>query len=372
MKKVLALIVSAVLSLSILCSCSDSESNTADSSSVKTTEASTTTTASSTTTTTTTTEETTTTTTEETTTTTEESSKTDQADTFDKEVTIDNVVFCVPQNAAITEYKGTGLTEYRTKWGMVSCRQYENDFWNITDDFIEQINRDADPKKNESYHKITFLGNPAIYGELCSDTGNLESNHESTYEVVVAFNGSKGGITLGVTSNVSYDDAKKQYEEFIKHITIKDSNNHNGNNTTMSGKATGDRPNIKAKANLYMCRDFTQGALVYKHIIASTDYDRFCTSPTDPIATTKEIQGNDFMDSLDKKCSNGKWERVPEKDDGSSLAYRFTGTTKDTSVQYRNFVILVNVWKDGRFVGNFSNDNEILDEYKLFGYIFTN
>lgn len=208
---------------------------------------------------------------------------------------------------------------------------------------------------------------------LCACTGSELSSGDKSSSTTTKETTTTTAETTTTTTTTTEETTTTTTEETTTTTTEQTTTTTTSQTEAVAtGKATGDRPNIKAKANLYVCRDFTQGAPVDKHIIASTDYDQFCTSPVDPIATTKEIQGNDFMDSLDKKCSNGKWERVPEKDDGSSLAYRFTGTTKGTSVQYRNFVILVNVWKDGRFVGNFSNDKEILDEYNLFGYIFTN
>ncbi|WP_028505711.1 hypothetical protein [Ruminococcus sp. FC2018] len=132
----------------------------------------------------------------------------------------------------------------------------------------------------------------------------------------------------------------------------------------VAGKATGDRPTLKGKANLYV---LTEKKTRYKEAAIGCNM-----SSSEKYLVTKFYTGNDFMESLDKRFgSNGKWTKTP--DSSSAYDYTFKGTTTDPSGNELTFFIAVTINKNDntKFGGFFSHHSKTMDNVDVFKFIFT-
>ena len=165
--------------------------------------------------------------------------------------------------------------------------------------------------------------------------------------------------------NVAITKSKDSSQILSSYPDSSESRNEDTNTPSASTeKATGDRPTLKGKANLYVITEKKTGyaeAAIGCNMSSSEEY-----------LVTKYITGNDFMESLDKRFgSNGKWKKTP--DSSSAYDYEFKGTTTDPSGNELTFfiAIIINKNDNTRFSGYFSHHSKTMDNVDVFKYIFT-
>ena len=134
----------------------------------------------------------------------------DTDDNYTKELKIDNVTICLPEDATVSDENSSTsdkLTWYKTSFGKISVRQADV----FTDDWHSEITVSfwtIDAKKTE---KIMIGNEKALM---------YVRDYNSKPAYWLNFNSSKHCINIIVVSDTSEENAKEEYEEFLKHISI--------------------------------------------------------------------------------------------------------------------------------------------------------
>ena len=202
----------------------------------------------------------------ETTTAQEESStesKEPPVDTYSKKETIDNVAFYVPESA-ISKVE-QGVTFYQTNWGHIGVSQaigtkcsYHSDY------YIEKLSEGQDWK---NIKKIYVQSSPALY---------YETKHPAGYDIRVLMNAAQGDVIFAISSTYSYEHARMQYEEFIKHITIKETYKTSTKSETVT---TRSNVSIEYQNALNSAKSYLRSmAFSRKGLIEQLKYEKYSTA----------------------------------------------------------------------------------------------
>lgn len=154
---------------------------------------------------------------------------------YTKEITIDNVTLYLPEDATVSDENsstGDNLTWYKTSFGKISVRKADV----FTDDWHNEITTSfwsAGAKKTE---KIMIGDEKALM---------YVEDYNSKPAYWLNFNSSKHCINIIVVSDTSEENAKEEYEEFLKHISI-DSSAPKATTTTTTTVST---PSAKDEFN---------------------------------------------------------------------------------------------------------------------------
>lgn len=130
-------------------------------------------------------------------------------DGYTKEVKIDNVTLCLPEDAVESngDNSSDNLTWYKTSFGKIALRK--GDFY--TGDWHSDLTAIVFADGAKSKEKILIGDEKALM---------YVEDFKSQPAYWLNFNSSEHCINIIILSNTSEENAKEEYEKFLKHISI--------------------------------------------------------------------------------------------------------------------------------------------------------
>ena len=168
-----------------------------------------------------------------------ESSET--GDGYTKEIKIDNVTLCIPEDATETNDSTDDNKWYDTSFGMINLNSSQSsmDDWHSTD-IIEYWKSSTRTAKN---FKQIMIGNEKALSFEC------ESGEEKQPSVCLVFNTSGAhSLAILIRCKESIERANEEYEKLLKHVSI-DSSMPTQTTTTTTTASTTTTPSAKDAFN---------------------------------------------------------------------------------------------------------------------------
>ena len=159
-------------------------------------------------------------------------------DGYTKEVKIDNVTLCIPEDATETNDSTDDNKWYDTSFGMINLNSSQSsmDDWHSTD-IIEYWKSSTRTAKN---FKQIMIGNEKALSFEC------ESGDENKPSISLSFNTCGAhSLSILIICNDSIQRANEEYEKLLKHISIDSSMPTQTTTTTATTPSANDEFNKK-------------------------------------------------------------------------------------------------------------------------------